>query len=297
MQKIIYCCRIEDASDNPQLAFEIISSFVEDTVLRKDLEQNKSCHEYYAGSVADARKFSRKMKKLIPLLQENGITLGEPQIIKLRNEDWAESWKKFFNVIKISDKLVVKPAWREYERKCPDEIIIEIDPGMSFGTGNHPTTQFCLELIEKVARKSRPGAFLDAGCGSGILTVAAVKLGFSPVFAIDNDPEALQTSAENLEKNSISEDRYELICANFAEFQPPIKFDVIVANILSGPLIEHRDSLVSLLAPNSPSLILSGIMHNEYESVRQAYESAGLVQKDFLTDENWDAGLFTMANT
>ncbi len=123
-------------------------------------------------------------------------------------QDWAESWKQYFFTEKITDTIVINPSWREYTPK-PDEIVLKIDPGMAFGTGTHPTTRMCIALIEKYIQ--RKDAFLDIGTGSGILMIAAAKLGAADMTGIDNDEVAVSVARQNLLKNKIPSDTYELM--------------------------------------------------------------------------------------
>ncbi len=291
MRGKIYCCKMEDLSGNPNISSEIINSLFENVILVSDHETGRNFHQHYTKTKREALAFVSQIRKLVPELVKHGIIISNPEIAMLKNEDWAESWKKYFDIIKLTDRLVIKPGWLEYKDPAPGEIVLEIDPGMSFGTGKHPTTQFCLQLIEESRTADDRQSLIDVGCGSGILMLAGLKLGYTPVIGIDNDSEALETSAENFRKNNVKENSYELHCANFANFKSDRKYDVVAANILSMPLIEHRKSLISLLEPGG-ILILSGILFNEYQQVRKIYEACGLSEVKFLTDENWAGASF-----
>ena len=147
------------------------------------------------------------------------ITYGE-----MDEEDWAESWKAFFWPEKISPRLVVKPTWRPYQARA-DEIVLEIDPGMAFGTGTHPTTRLCLLAMEAHLRKGH--RVLDIGTGSGILLVAAAKLGAGRLCGIDTDPVAVDIARENLQRNGVGPDRYALYHGSLAAVKENA-FDLMV---------------------------------------------------------------------
>ncbi|MBR1608736.1 MAG: 50S ribosomal protein L11 methyltransferase, partial [Kiritimatiellae bacterium] len=166
-----------------------------------------------------------------------GIEPGsrEPLVEPLPREDWAESWKKQFRVIRVSRRVTVRPPWEEYEPSSPDEIVVVIEPGMSFGTGLHETTQGCLSILEKLAGEPNGTArgVADLGCGSGILSIAARKLGFSPVAGVDYDAAAVRVSAENAAANGVAD-------ASFAQCDvtcdPIPGAEIVVANILAPVL-------------------------------------------------------------
>lgn len=290
--KDIYSCSFEDFGDNPSITRELLTAVCETLVSTSDIETGRKFHQAYFESEAEALNFAKSVASMQSEFEACGIRLSEPKIEILRAEDWTEAWKKHFTVMKISKRIVVKPGWLEYLPSSADEIVLDIDPGMSFGTGKHPTTQFCLQLLEMQRKSGCPRqSLIDLGCGSGILTLAAIKLGYNSVIAIDNDPEAIEVSKENLAKNGISEDSYKLIVANLAEFYYDIKFDVVVANILSGPLIENKIRISSLLAEEG-TLILSGILENEYDKLKAEYESIGFFEMQKISDGNWTAASF-----
>lgn len=196
-------------------------------------------------------------------------------------KDWADAWKDYFNVTRITDRIVVKPEWKPHT-PGPDEVVIHIDPGMAFGTGTHPTTAMCLERIET---HLEPGqTVLDVGCGSGILMIAAAKLGAGSLFGIDVDPAAVKITRENLEKNEIDPALYTLD-ATTLDKTPETAYDLVVANIIAQVIVDIAPDIKKRLAPKGLGL-LSGIIKERRPDVLAALDANGLkLVAETLTDE------------
>ena len=196
--------------------------------------------------------------------------------------DWAHQWKAHFRPEKITDTIVVKPTWREYSGKN-DEVILEIDPGMAFGTGTHPTTRMCMAMIEKYLK---PGcSFLDVGTGSGILMVAAAKLGAGRVWGTDNDEVAVDVAGKNLMQNEIAASTFNVITGNLLE-NIGARFDVVAANITSKTILLLLDDIQKVLVKNS-IFICSGIIEEDKNKVIQKIENSGFEVVEILTKETW----------
>lgn len=200
---------------------------------------------------------------------------------KINEEDWAESWKEYFWPEKITDNIVVKPSWRKYDPK-DNEIIIEIDPGMAFGTGTHGTTSLCIAAIEKHLKKG--DTFLDIGTGSGILMAAARKVGASELFGIDNDSVAVGIAEKNLKLNNISEN-FKVICGDLSK-DVDKKYDFIAANILA--------EVVSVLIPDIPRVLkenglflASGIIEEKKDGILKDLENNGFEIVEVSEKESW----------
>lgn len=215
----------------------------------------------------------------------------EPRVVWLPGEDWSTSWRRSFPVLRVSRRLVLKPSWEVF-RPGREDIVLEIDPGMGFGTGYHGTTRACLEFLDELAARLGPVPFLDAGCGSGILALAAVRLGFRPVLAFDHDPEAVRIARGNLAAAGAGE--VSVAAADLAEYEPPRRVRVIAANLLAPTLTAHRGRLRSWLdlAAGTGWLILSGILTGEYPGVRDAFLAAGFREAGCRTLDEWTSGCF-----
>lgn len=198
--------------------------------------------------------------------------------------DWAEAWKEFFYPEKISPGLVVKPSWRDYAAQS-GETIIEIDPGMAFGTGTHPTTAMCLQLVEKHLRQG--DNFLDIGTGSGILMIAAAKLGARSVVGVDNDPTAVGVARKNLAANGLDPARTKVVCGSLVN-EVNTAFELVTANILAEVIVDLAPDLPVVMTPGG-RVICSGIIQSKQAEVAAALEAAGLEVVATIVQEEWVA--------
>ncbi|WP_321369170.1 50S ribosomal protein L11 methyltransferase [uncultured Desulfuromusa sp.] len=217
----------------------------------------------------------------IPALknQDIEIQLGGP----VRMEDWSEDWKQNFSAFHIGDKLVIHPSWEDYV-PAGDEVVLEIDPGMAFGTGTHATTKLCLEKIaELLSCPDSPPTMLDVGTGSGILALGAAALGCSQIVANDIDPVACAVALENIKKNNYSQ-KIEVSELSLEELSS--QFDLIVANILAEENIRLKLSFLDHLRPGG-WLILSGILTEKEELVRKAYAELPLQFTPSAYQDEW----------
>lgn len=185
------------------------------------------------------------------------------KVEQLEDKDWEREWMDNFHPMKFGERLWICPSWRDVPE--PDAINVMLDPGLAFGTGTHPTTSLCLEWLEGLDLKGK--TVLDFGCGSGILAIAAIKLGAEKVVGIDIDPQALTASKDNAQRNGVA-DQLEL----FLPQDQPENFtaDVVVANILAGPLRELSGIIKSLVKPNG-LLAISGVLDTQAEDVANYY--------------------------
>ena len=224
-------------------------------------------------------------------LEADGLAVGltlHPTVAALPIEDWAESWKRFFHVQHVSERVVIRPSWEPYTAK-PGECVIDLDPGMSFGTGHHETTRACLIFLDQLAAECAARSVLDAGCGSGILALAARKLGFGRVAAFDNDPDAVEIARANAAVNGVTDIAWQVCdlaaCAQTA--------DVVVANILAPVLIQDAGEVAAAVVRGPEgTLVVSGILDSQYAGVRAAYEAQGFVEARNLLLGEWRSGLF-----
>ncbi len=202
-------------------------------------------------------------------------------------EDYQNSWKKYLFPEKVSEKFVVKPTWREYTPEA-DELIIELDPGRAFGTGSHPTTSLCLKLMEE--NISEGDSVIDVGTGSGILMIAADRLGASEIYGTDIDELAVESAKENLELNNISEDKAKVYKGDLISVVENKKFDIVVANILADVLLILLHDISKVVKPNG-KIIFSGIIEDKCELLRREVESLGFTVEEIKADKEWRAML------
>lgn len=202
-------------------------------------------------------------------------------------EDYQNSWKKYLFTEKVSERFVVKPTWREYEPK-DDELIIELDPGRAFGTGSHPTTSLCLKLMEENIKEGN--SVIDVGTGSGILMIAADRLGASEVYGTDIDELAVESARENLELNKISEERAKVYLGNLVSVVNGKKFDVVVANILADVLLILLND-ISKVVKKDGLVIFSGIIDEKCELLKREVEALGMEILEVKADKEWRAML------
>lgn len=228
-------------------------------------------------------KLNELEKKIQFLEKILGVHISK-EFKHMDEEDWAESWKAFFWPQRITDRITIKPTWRDYIAES-DELILEIDPGMAFGTGTHPTTALCIALIERYL--SEGATFLDVGTGSGILMVAAAKLGAGRLVGIDNDEVALEIAEKNLRLNHIEQERFDLKAGNLAD-DIDGRFDVVVANILSHVIIKLLGTIGQHMSAKSV-LICSGIYKDNCEDVLKTMQQQGLTLLEKRHEDGWVA--------
>ncbi len=287
----LFCCKLKDKSVNQDLTTEFLTALDYEFSSWEDVENHNAFHTLYFTGEAAAAAAKAKIEAMLPEWKEFGINIENIELLSIKREDWAEVWKKYFNILHISDRLVIKPSWLEYIPK-PGQKIVEIDPGMSFGTGQHATTAYCLKMIDKLINDEKIATFLDAGCGSGILSIAAAKLGCKGIDAFDIDPDSIMIAGENIEINGIAPSNISLQAADVAKFVAPRKiYDLVAANILAHILRENRDKIVSFVKPGG-KLILAGILTSDFENTAGHFSKAGLEQIDSFTEKEWTSGLF-----
>jgi ribosomal protein L11 methyltransferase len=205
------------------------------------------------------------------------LPMPAPQFRSLQEQDWSQAWKQHYRPISIGQNLIIVPSWLESPQ--PERIAVRIDPGMAFGTGTHPTTQLCLELLETCYPGQKSGSeVIDVGCGSGILSVAALKLGARRALGVDIDEEAVRVARENAVLNGVS-DRFEIALGSLQEIRSGDfglrQAPVVLANILAPVIIRLLDEGLAGLAAPGGALILSGILDEQKEGVISALERAG----------------------
>lgn len=200
-------------------------------------------------------------------------------------EDYQNSWKKYLFPEKVSEKFVVKPTWREYEAE-DDELVIELDPGRAFGTGSHPTTSLCLKIMEE---NIQPGqSVIDVGTGSGILMIAAEKLGATDIYGTDIDELAVESTKENLELNKISSDKAQVYLGDLISVVQDKQFDVVVANILADVILLLLKDIFKVVKKDG-LIIFSGIIEDKLPEIVKQVEEKGLEILEIKRDKEWRA--------
>ena len=255
-------------------------------------EDDKSLHQIQIGLEL------LKQADLTPSAGHPGDArqMPEPRIRFLSETDWAEAWKSRYDVLRVGDRLVVKPTWRDYD-PLPDDLVITLDPGMAFGSGLHPTTRLCLEALEDYL--SPGAAVLDVGTGSGILAIAGAILGACHVLAIDTDPLAVRVARENVVLNQAESS----VCVEAGTIQIANQrlsdsanqqagksqgWDLVVANILAETIVELAPALAARLAPEG-TLVASGIIADRAKSVIAALRKNELALVERRDDGEWVA--------
>jgi ribosomal protein L11 methyltransferase len=213
------------------------------------------------------------------------------QATRLRREDWAESWKRHFRAMEFGRALLVKPSWIRRQPRAGQQVVV-LDPGLSFGTGQHPTTGFCLEQIVAGRKPGVAQSLLDIGTGSGILAIAAVKLGYRPVEAYDFDPDAVRVARANARQNGIAR---RLQIAQRDLTREPLrsvqKFDMVCANLILDLLLSERIRIVNRVCPDG-TLMLAGILRKQFPAVVRAYGRLGFLLKARRQEKEWQSGVF-----
>ncbi|OIU70612.1 50S ribosomal protein L11 methyltransferase [Rossellomorea aquimaris] len=227
-----------------------------------------------------------EIKQGITNLVTYDIDIGENkvEISEVNEEEWATAWKKYYHPVKISDKFTIVPTWEDYTPVHSDELIIELDPGMAFGTGTHPTTVMCIQALERIVKPQ--DSVIDVGTGSGVLSIAAAMLAASEVKAYDLDEVAVKSARLNVKLNKVQDrvtvDQNNLLNGIAAEA------DVIVANILAEIILRFTEDAFQLVKPGG-YFITSGIIQPKKQEVKEALEHAGFLIEEVMVMEDWVA--------
>jgi ribosomal protein L11 methyltransferase len=239
---------------------------------------------FFPGGASTLKENLRFLEQRIHTIEKDFGLQCRIKYTPMDEENWAESWKEFFWPEKITSHITVKPTWRSYE-EAPEEIVVEMDPGMAFGTGTHPTTAMCIRLIEQYLKKG--DSFLDIGTGSGILMAVAAKLGAGKLCGIDNDEIAVEIAEKNLIINHVSQDRFQLKTGNLLD-NIQARFDLIAANILSKEILSLLDSIILNLSSQG-IFICSGIIEKNRERILEKMRALDFKVLEIKKEEGWVA--------
>ncbi|MDT8715310.1 50S ribosomal protein L11 methyltransferase [Clostridium sp. 19966] len=236
----------------------------------------------YFNDTENGAELESYVKSKLEELKDMGIDIGEGTVYcqLVKEEDWANNWKKYYKPTKIGDKIIIKPLWEEYEAKN-GEMVVVLDPGMAFGTGTHETTRMCILSLEKHVKKD--SEVFDIGTGSGILAITAAKLGAKNVVGVDLDPVAVDSAKENVEYNNL--DNIEVLYGNLMDVVEG-KADVIVANIIAEVIVILVDSVKNFIKTGG-RFITSGIIKDRKDMVVNKLLAEGFEVEEIMNDGEW----------
>ncbi|MCR5143032.1 MAG: 50S ribosomal protein L11 methyltransferase [Ruminococcus sp.] len=273
--------------------------YIDDSLLKlKERENSVTC---YLPDNAQGEQMLIELKAELAAMKSRDAEgrLGRLEIreASVKEEDWANNWKQYFHPFPVGQNLLVMPSWETLDVPTPRQIIL-IDPESSFGTGQHDTTRMCLDMLD--GRVCEGDLMLDLGCGSGILSVASAKLGAKKVTCVDIDENSVKIARQNLEKNSIPADRFEVMCGNICEDAALRErigsgYDVVCANIVADVLIAMSDYFMSFLNDNGV-LIVSGIIKQRADEVFSVLKQKGFVMVGIREREDWVAAMYATPN-
>ncbi|MBI3878505.1 MAG: 50S ribosomal protein L11 methyltransferase [Verrucomicrobia bacterium] len=269
--------------------FDQPASVYFDTVRKKSRAQ-----VYLTEGARATRGQLAELRACLAEIRTWGVEMGRGRITssRVRKEDWAESWKKHFPPMEVGPALLIKPSWSKRKPKGGQQVVT-LDPGLSFGTGQHATTSFCLRELVRCRRAAEWQSFLDIGTGSGILAIAAAKLGYAPVEAFDFDPDAVRVAAENARVNHVAR---KLTLARRDVTRLPVtssrRFQVVCANLIADLLVKESRRIIARVAPGGV-LVLAGILAEEFDGVRRHYERAELRLLRTRREKEWRSGSFS----
>ncbi len=271
--------------------------YVDEGLITEKSREEVRVKVYISGNDA-GREELLKIQECLAALSENPI-FGPltTELLSMDEEDWSENWKQFFHPLKIGKRVLVRPEWEECEND-DGRVVFTINPGMSFGTGSHGTTQLCLEAIEELTRDG--DEILDLGCGSGILSITAVLLGAARATAVDIDKNAVDIAIKNAEMNGVGTDRYTALAGNIltdAELVAKLsetKYDIVAANIVSDVIIGIADTVPKFLKDGG-IFIASGIITERREEVEAAIAKSFDIKR--VCDKNGWASIIATPKT
>jgi ribosomal protein L11 methyltransferase len=296
--KSLWIISIVTAPEAEEAAAELLATALREPVSTHfDLETGRSTVTVYLQKKPAApRQIRETLLAGLRRIKQCGLNPapGRVTLAKLRRENWAESWKRHFPPIEIGRDLLIKPDWSR-RRIRKNQAVVVLNPGLSFGTGQHPTTAFCLRELVRCGKNEPGRSFLDMGTGSGILAIAAAKLGYSPVEAFDFDPGAVRVARANARANGVH-NKLRISRGDVTKLpvRPARQYDLICANLIAPLLMAERRRLVNRLRP-AGTLVLAGILKSEFSQVRKVFAKLGLKLAVIFTRNEWRSGSFGFA--
>ena len=276
--------------ESEEAVFELLQTLFGQTCsVYTDARSHRMTVSAYLTGRWSASKCARLIEGLRKI-RRCGLHVGGRKISRIRREDWAESWKRHFQPITIGS-LLIRPSWNP-RRPKKGQAVVTLDPGLSFGTGQHPTTRFCLEQLVRHRHRDQRQSFLDMGTGSGILAIAAAKIGYRPVEGFDLDRTALRIARANARRNRVAR-QVRLTCQDVSRLPLVVngQYDVICANLVADLLRAEKRRILRRLKPYG-ILVLAGITRAEFDAVRRAYEKCDLKIIARTADGEWESAAF-----
>lgn len=274
---------IEDQDDFRDLLSRKVAAwdYIDEELIARQ-EKSSPCVKFYLAESEEGENSLAEVKeRMAQYCADGGMAIVKTA--PFRDEDWENNWKQYFKPFLIGDRIVVKPRWETYQN-TDGRIVLEIDPGCAFGTGTHETTKMCIESIDECAARFPGGTVLDIGTGSGILSIAAAKLGLGKIEAIDIDSNAVRVARENIELSGLSSQ----IRVETGDLTKTVtgQYDLILANIMADAIIALSASAASFLKEGGV-FICSGIICEKEDEVRQALSEAGFRVQKRRQDGDW----------
>lgn len=259
---------------------QVIYDFIDESLLQQDMN-TVVVKAYFSAEINIEEKIQNIQEQLAHIKTFLNIGSGKISLLDIPEEKWANEWKKYYKPVHLGEKIVIKPTWEDYEAQ-QNELVIEMDPGMAFGTGTHETTAMCAMLIEKYMKQGI--TLLDIGTGSGILGIIAAKMGAESVLGIDIDPVAVRVAGENVKVNGV-EARMQVKAGNLLDVVTT-KGNLVVSNIIADVIIKLADEVDQVVAPDGV-WIASGIIQSRKEEVCQAILNNGWTIIEIIEQKEW----------
>lgn len=272
-----YGIYIEDYSALEEETMEIAHiDLIEESLLEKD--RTKGIIHIYINPEENPLESTSFLKERLDALGiEHEITVSDCKV-----EDWQNNWKQYFHPMPIGDKLLIRPVWID-DYDADGRAVLDIEPGLAFGSGSHPTTRLCLQTLERYVKDG--DSVLDIGCGSGILSIATLLLGAKTALGVDIDAIAVKTAKENAKQNGFGEDRFNAVEGNLSD-KVDGKFDIVVANIVADIIMEFNTTVGNFLKDDGV-YITGGIIESREEEVLYSFAQNGFEVKERFEDNGW----------
>lgn len=284
-------CGVEVEDRVPLTQEEIDEMFIEVLPDHQEPDDGKALLHCYFDESEDLENVTIRIEEMLHRVK-GFMDIGDGSIEYgfTKEEDWINNWKQFFKPLRLDDTIVIKPTWEELTDQREGDVVIEIDPGTAFGTGSHETTRLCIEGLKEEIRPDT--VMLDVGCGSGILSIIALKLGAKKTVMTDIDPRAVKAAGENMEVNHLSREQYETHFGNVLEDMEFVrslgekKYDIVAANILADVILPLT-SIVDLFLKKDGAFVISGIIETKEQEVLAQLKKYGYYAEKTRRMKEW----------